>query len=311
MDAIRFSAITSPTFQRQKFVVLICRELFAQFNLPSHDRQKLLELLETDDLKAAEAILLAQPSMEGGKKTTLMTLPIKAIGWLTGTGMSEPINVARRAIQQIDDTAYVADLDNIAKQEPLLAKYTERSLEHLYTYLAGQVKEIGVKLRERVKSIQLNTCEQTLSREFRIRETQARKRFRIQLLEELNSVFVNNNACACLFMINNPYSLARNIEHPLSFSKMLSGFLIASTVVGSLSQFSYQTFSQTSFKATLPTKFAASITSKSIPSYATRFILCVYQSMTSIRCKWTPSIFLHHPLPNGSQRISTSPLDMQ
>ena len=193
MGAGRFSAVTSQKFQSQKSKVLTCRELFARFDLSQHDRQELLELLQKDDVKAADAILREQPHVEAGKKTTLMSFPTKVVEWLTGQGTSEPINAAREAARQINDPVYVADLNEFVKQEPLLAEYAEISLQYLYTYFVAQVKNIAIKLRARVEFVQQNRYEQNLLREFNIRKTEAGTRSRIQLLEELNTVHINEN----------------------------------------------------------------------------------------------------------------------
>lgn len=185
-------------FQGQKSLVLMCRELFIQFDLPSHTRQKLLELLQMDDFKAAEILL--QPNAEADKKTTLMGLPTEAFGWLTRRAVIGPVCAAREAAQQIDDAVYVANLHDIVKQESLVAENAERSVQYLCTYLSEQVRKIAIKLRARVEYLQQTGVERRSSREISMRITGAGTKFRTQLLEELNTVHVDEDACARLLI---------------------------------------------------------------------------------------------------------------
>lgn len=135
------------------------------------------------------------------KKKTPINLPTKAFEWLTRRGISsETINAAREAVQKIDDPLFVADLDEIVNQEPLLAEHAKQSRQHLYIFLTGQVKTIANKVGARVEFIEKNTWDRHLTREFKMRKKEARTTFRIQLLEELNTIYVNENVCVRSFI---------------------------------------------------------------------------------------------------------------
>jgi hypothetical protein len=206
MDPARFSAIKSQMFQSQKVIVLMCRQLFTHLDLPDHDRQEFLDLIQMDDDETARVYVSAQLNAKVGKKTTSIGLPTKAFEWLTRGGMSfETINATREAAQQIDDPVYVALLDEIVNQEPLLAERVEKSRQYLYTFLARQVKTIANKVRARVEHMEKKLWEWNLLRESKLRKKDAQTRFRIQLLEELNAIHANENACAHPFIFIDTY----------------------------------------------------------------------------------------------------------
>jgi hypothetical protein len=174
-----------------------------------------------DDVKTARAYISVQLNAKVGKKTTSIGLPTKAFEWLTRRGMSfETINATREAAQHIDDPVYVADLDEIVNQEPLLAEHVEKSRQYLYTFLAGQVKTIANKVRARVEHMEKNTWEWNLLRESKLRKKDAQTRFRIQLLEELNAIHANENACAHPFIFIDTYLPPPYVEGSLPFLGM-------------------------------------------------------------------------------------------
>jgi hypothetical protein len=187
-----------------------------QFDLPSHDRQKVLEFLQMENVKAAEILL--QSDTEAAKKTTLMGLSTEALGWLTRRAVIGPVGAAREATQQINDAVYVASLHDIIKQEPLLAEHAERSVQYLCTYLAEKARKIAIKLRARVEFWQETRIEKHSSREFSIRVTEAGTRFRMQLLDGLNTVHAYENAFARpLIFIVDSYSLAYHYIQPAHY----------------------------------------------------------------------------------------------
>jgi hypothetical protein len=192
MEPARFLANSSDKFQSQKSLVLMCRELFTQFDLSSHDRQKVLEFLQMGDVKATETLL--QSNAEADKITTLIGRSTEAIGWLTRRAVTGPVGAAREATQRINDAVYVGNLHDIVKYEPLMAEHAESSVQHLCTYLAEQVRKIAIKLSARVEFLQQTRIDQHSSMEFKNQVTESRTRFRIQLLEELNAVHVYDNA---------------------------------------------------------------------------------------------------------------------
>jgi len=208
-------------FQSQKAIVLMCRQFFTHLDLPDHDRQEFLDLIQMDDVKTARAYVSAQLDAKVDKKTTSIGLPTKAFEWLTRRGMSfETINATREAAQQIDDPVYVADLDEIVNQEPVLAEHVEKSRQYLYTFLAGQVKAIANKVSARVEHMKKNMWEWNLLRESKLRKKDAQTRFRIQLLEELNENHANENACAHPFIFIDTYLPPPYAEGSLSFLEM-------------------------------------------------------------------------------------------
>jgi hypothetical protein len=208
-------------FQSQKAIVLMCRQLFTHLDLPDHDRQEYLDLIQMDDVEAARVYVSTQLDAQVGKKTTSIGLPTKAFEWLTRRGMSfDTINATRESAQQIDDPVYVADLDEIVNQEPLLAEHVEKSRQYLYTFLAGQVKTIANKVRARVEYMEKNAWEWNLLRESKLRKKDAQTRFRFQLLEELNAIHANENACAHPFIFIDTYLPPPYIEGSLPFLGM-------------------------------------------------------------------------------------------
>lgn len=234
MDPARFLAIKNKKFQSQKSMVLMCRELFLWFDLPAYDRKMLLESLEINDVKTAEAILQAQPNVDA---TTLSTK------WATRSSSSESMTEARKAAQRINDAAYIAKLDEIDKQEPLLATYIQTSLQHLYAHFTAQVKKIAIKLRAVVENIQKYRCKQMFSTEYRVRSMEAGRRSWAQLLEELDTVYINENACvhlSYLFIFIYPCILL-DIEHsPPSLKMWRCG--VTRAIVSSFSHVLYEIF---------------------------------------------------------------------
>lgn len=213
----------------------MCRQLFTHLDLPHHERQEFLDLIQMDDVKTARTYASALLDARVGKQTTSIGFPTKALEWLTRRGMSfETINTTREVAQQINDSVYVADLDEIVKQEPLLAEHVEKSRKYLYTFLAGQVKTIANKVRAKVEHMEKCTWEWNLSRESKLRKKDAQTRFRIQLLEELNATHANENAWAHPFIFIDTYlpppyrrltTILGNVEVQHKYSRYGYGWL--------------------------------------------------------------------------------------